>query len=391
MAKDMWTQHRRNAFIDFALKSVEEKGMDGRYGFNVLPKVNNPVEIEDERRNKVTSAFMNTIFSNPEYRIIALKLYEILIDKIRNNPNTAMHYNKNIMVVMKGSTAYTYLVKRVDDVFNYSDLDIVIYINPNLTKLVFDSLKYALNTIVLQTISQYKRTIDLMFFLDDYNNETFLPPHIIRKFKQDYQNALSALDNETGRFVSPFPMDGKCEYRNLASKNSFIIANSKVKDDTVVRVEVPHFEWCECIPLRRTPMFCSHNRTLDFNRVQGKEDGTVMKGQFDLYRIRLNTLYVPREQSRENFIQKENIVADFIDISIAAREDCELAEFWEHGQCMLVRDDATNIWISIPDGWTCMADLHKMLNVYECTEAKREKRQRRYCALKEFVESINNM
>jgi hypothetical protein len=398
-----WTPAMRNGFIETAINGDAERGNKGPYWFNVLPKNNKPDEAR-VKKELVTRALMNTIFENPQYRIIALKIYDILINKITSNPFTRAHYHRNIVVQLKGGVSYTYLMGGSSDMFPYSDVDIVVLINPNLPKHLFDAIKDTLNTLVLQTISQYKRIIDFMFFsnremmspdqIAKQSAEQFMSDELIAQFRSDYNEALARLTVEEmgaeGMFVSP--LDNK-EFRNAASRHSYILANSNVKEDSVVRVDVPHFEMCERIPLKKTPIFCSHNRTIRFNRT-GDSDNE-MRGSFDLYRIRFNNLFIPSSPSassdedcdddsasRNGRLQRENVIADFVDISISSQDDVELAQFWQSGRSMLVNDIASSMWIVIPDLVSMMNDLYKMLHVYECPESKRAKRQMRYDTLK---------
>lgn len=387
----MWTPAVRNNFITSAINSTDERGHQGQYWFNVLPKNNKPDE-ENPKKAAVTHALMNTIFINPQYRIFALKIYDILINKITSNQFTRQHFNKNIVVMLKGGCSYSYLLGSATETFPYSDIDLVIYINPNLPTSVFDNLKETLNAIVLQTISQYKRAIDFMFFSNKERMteeqirrqaaEQFIPDELIEQLKEDFIKALHDISTEDGTFVSPF--EGN-EIRNTASKYSFIIEKSIANEDAVVRVEVPHFEQCERIPLRKSPMFCTHNRTITFNRVNGDKE---VKGNFDLYRIRFNNLYMYKDNESEDpeKLYRENVTADFIDISIASQDDAELQDFWQHGRSVFVHDIHSNIWMVIPDAVTMLNDLYKMLTVYECPEAKRDKRQRRYDALSAIVQ-----
>ena len=395
MDNNVWTPMMREGFVNRAKTSSEERGNQGYYWFNVMPKITKPDE-ESPKKALVTNALMNTVFENPEYRIFALKIYDILINKLTNNPFTRQHFQKNIVVQLKGGTSYTYLLGGANTSFPFSDLDIVIFINPFLPKDLFDTLKATVSTTVLQTISQYKRAIDMMFFSNKdrltpeqaarQSAEQFLSDEFIASFKEDYNQALAEISDDEGMYVSPFE---NTEFRNMASKHSFIITESTAQEESIVRVEVPHFDGCERIPLRKTPMFCSYNETIRFNRASDSEFGFIA-GSFDLYRIRFNNLYVGKESNADGKFPRENVTADFIDISIANQDDAELYEFWTHGQTGMIKDDATNIWIVIPDLQTMLNDLHKMLYRYECPESKREKRQQRYDILKELYNK-NNM
>ena len=177
-------------------------------------------------------------------------------------------------------------------------------------------------------------------------------------------------------YLTPFESD---DIRNTCSKNSFVIRDSNVLENSVVRVEVPHFEKCERIPLRRTPLLASYNSSLSFQRENTMN--ADMKGEFDLYRLKFTGLHVTfdaeTKQSKES-----KISLDFIDVSIAHKDDAELQHFWNHGRCTQIYERSTNIWITVPDINTCLQDLHKMLFVYDCPEYKREKRRRKYEIMK---------
>lgn len=378
----IWSPEDRDEFVHAAMSSRYMRGSRGPYHFNVMPKIVGH-DNENTKRASVTSQLMNTIFSNPEYRVLALRFYVDLRMKIVNNFVTR-EAMENIAVVLKGSTAYTYMVRDADmDVFPYSDMDIVIYINPKLEPKHFDLLKSTLNTIVLQTMSQYKRTFDHMLFLDKPINTAFMDRDTIKNFKADLGAALADLDSEEGVFLSPFEDNAT---RNNVSRHSFIIADSMTKEDSVVRVEVPHFEMCEHIPLRRTPLFCSHNRSINFKRVAGNDD---MNGCFDLYRLRFNTMFLNNKNNIAEGQREYNAVtADFIDVSILAQNDAELTDFWAHGAVTSVLDRFVGIWLDIPDIDGMIHDLYKMLNVYDCPDSKREKRQVRYEMLKSIKVDI---
>lgn len=391
---DCWTPEMRDEFVRHALSTADEKGNRNQYWFNKMPKHTRPDE-ENPKRSAATQALMTTVFSKPEYRVFALKFYDILINKITSNQYTRGHFMKNIVVMLKGGTSYTFLLGACDDeVFPFSDLDVVIYINPNLSRQTFNTIKETLNILVLQTISQYKRAIDFMFFSNKermsaetarkQGAEQFISDAVIASFKEDYNAALAACDipESNGIFISPFESN---EIRNAASKYSFIIDNSTTETNSVVRVELPHFEMCERIPLKKTPMFCSHNRTINFNRVENNED--TVPGRFDLYRIRFNNLFLRESEDENKKSFRENVTADFIDITISSQEDAELIDFWQHGRTLMVNDEGSNIWLCIPDADTMLSDLYKMLNVYECPEGKKEKRQKRYDMLKQHIDS----
>jgi hypothetical protein len=394
-----WTPAERDGFVTAALSSTDKRGHSGPYWFNVLPKISSAcADHEDERRTKVTRALMKAIMTRPEYRVIALKIFDILLYKIASHPLTRRMYQRDIIVTLKGGTAYTYVVSaKWAETFPFSDLDIVIAINPYLPRDLFNRTREVLNTLVLQTISQYKRMLDHMLFLNKPIEEQILDETIIANFKEDLMAAFASLEDERGgSYISPVATP---EVRNAVSKHSVMLRDSLAQEDRVVRIEVPHFEQCERIPLRKSPVMCSHNSSIRFNRTPNAAKETI--GHFDLYRVRINCMYKRNDaQSSDDDAADasstssrgrdyDTIAADFIDISMLAQDDAELWSFWDHGQVTSVYDRFVGMWITIPDLPTMLDDLYKMLHVYECPESKRSTRELKFKVLKDVYHLKN--
>lgn len=382
-----WTPVDRNAFIKRAVdEKVELRGSKGAYWFNVMPKNANHMEIEDIKRSKVTEALAKTIYEGAggKFKGISTKIYDYIRDKLRDHPALSAFDLANISVIVKGSNAYALLLQpmiskdpSIKASFPFSDLDIVILINPHIPEVEFERIRGVAHTVVVQAISQFKRLLDHMLFLDKPFPGSFLTPDEIKEFKTIFAKNLNDADE---RFLSPFSSEA---VRNACSRNSFIIAESQGHTDSVVRVEVPHYDKCECIPLRKTPLFCSYNETLEFNRAIEK-DILSLKAKFNLYRMKINVMYLADSEESED-LREEKVTADFIDISIANRDDSELLDFWAHGRCIAVADFSIHNWICIPDIHTCISDLTKMLYVYECPEYKKEKRQNKLNIMKNIA------
>lgn len=374
---DPWTALERDDFIKNALNSTEQKGQKGYYRFNVYPKLSGiSIDTEDIHKTRMTNALAHTVFmKNPEYRLIPLKFYDVLVQKIKTSAFVNEHFMSTFFVILKGSTAYNFLLQDtyVND-FPYSDMDIVIYINPFISSDLFNALRASLNSILLQVLSQYKRTIDHMLFLkrDNPVSSGFMNESTIEQFKTDLKTAFEEISDNNNTYITPFE---SAEIRNGCSKHSFVIRDSQAIENSVVRVEVPHFEKCERIPLRRTPLLASYNSSLNFKR-ENKIDAD-MKGEFDLYRLKLTCLHMSYDEEK-NESKEHKISIDFIDVTIANKEDSELVDFWMHGRCIQLYETTTDIWVTLPDINTCLQDLYKMLFVYECPEYKREKRMRKY-------------
>jgi hypothetical protein len=375
---EAWNPTQRDEFIDFARNSENHKGHKGPYNFSVFSKSTGN-ESDDPRKSFVTQVLADTIFNkNPAYRAISLKVYELLIQKIVNHNFLYQFFWNDIVVMLKGGNAYAFMLdENYPEDFNFSDLDIMIYINPYLPSDLFSQIREALSIVVLQTISQYKRTLDHMLFINKPINDSFLSDELIEEFKKDFNEALVASKPFDGTFISPFESD---VIRNNVSKNSFVLVNSLVVDDSVVRVEVPHFNKCERIPLRKTPLFASYNTTISFKR----DDEQTLDGDFDLYRLRFNCLYNSVDLNDE--IKEERITADFIDISIAYQQDAELLDFWNRGKSINFLEKNIGIWIVLPDLDTCINDLNKMINIYDCPDNKKAKREIKYKKMIEIAQ-----
>lgn len=381
---DPWTPLTRDEFISHALTSSETKGQKGPYKFQQYPKLSSSVDVEDVPKTLMTEALARTIFDkDPRYRIFSLKFYDLLIQKIKTSAFVNAHFMSTFYILLKGSTAYRFILgDAYAQDFPHSDLDIVIYINPFIPPQLFESLRSSLNSILLQVISQYKRALDYMLFLGKTTPECFIDEKTISDFKNDLMSAFNDISSENNMFLTPFESD---EIRNSCSKYSFIIRDSLVQDNTVVRVEVPHYEKCERIPLRKTPIMASYNSSLNFQREN--KVGADMKGEFDLYRLKITGMHVSfDEETHES--KEHRIPMEFIDVSIANKDDAELISFWSHGRCIQLYDNVTNIWVTLPDINTCLQDLHKMLFVYECPEHKREKRMKKYTLLQSICTNI---
>lgn len=367
---DPWTPADRNAFIDSARTSDALRGQKGPYHFKVLPKLNGN-DFEDPKRTAVNEALAKCIFENPKYRIFSLKFYQLLVDKIRGSVFVNQHFMTNFFIILKGGTAYKFILGDFHkDDFSFSDLDIIICINPFLSDDLFNALRYSLHTILMQVISQYKRALDHMLFLNRPSPDWVVDQEIINSFKEDIKTAFESITGFEGNFITPFEND---ELRNSCSKNSFMIMDHLTKPENVVRVEVPHFEKCERIPLRKTPLVASFNSSIKFNR----DKNNTMVGEFDLFRLKFTTAYIGFNEDVEDMYE-EKIASDFIDVSIPSKHDSELIDFWQYGKCMNIYVPEINIWVVVPDIPTCIMDLHKMLYIYECPEHKKEKRERRY-------------
>lgn len=412
----VWSPADRDKLIDDAKCSTELGGKRDRYRFKVYVRKDDPTQEEKQReqlhaqlQSSLTEILAKVVYTkNPKYKYLSLGFYYTLIDKIRSSKRLANMLWKDIVVPIKGANAYAYLTNDVEN-FPYSDLDITVYINPNLPEDVFDMVKEQLRILARQAISQHKRMLHKMFFVDDddfkrshmYHQTVLMDEETISQFKQDYNAAIAEFNTNNAygvRVVSPFESR---EARDRCSRNSIVLTKSTAHENAVVKIEVPHFHMCETIPLNRSPFFASDNDSIDFKR-----DGSSLDGKFDLTRIRFGSsvVFANEDEDEDNSDKEyfESMAADFIDLSIPSRGDAELHDFWNTARMETILDkdvcewrvqrgyefEPITCWLVVPNVSTCISDLYKMLHVYECPENKKVKREARYNALKKIAEKL---
>lgn len=376
----VWSALDRNEFINEAINSKLDYGYKNQYKYKTFPKTLG-IDIQDLRRSSLTDCLAKTIFngSNPIYRKISIEFYNTLIKKLSTSIYTSVFMGHDIIVLQKGSNAYAYLTGENDEYFKFSDSDIMIYINPYLPIHIFNEIKTNVKIIVMQTLSQYKRLLDCMFFMNRPIDNPLFNQETINAFKKEYKDNLMSISiddiPENAEILSPFESD---EIRNFCSRNSCIIINSRSQENTIVMVDVPHYDKSERIPLRKSPLFCSVNETIDFSR----DKDNILIGHFDLFRMRFNNMYI--ETDNDKITCQERVTSDFIDVSIPAQNDAELLDFWQRGKCLYIYEKYVGMWIMIPDMQSCINDLYKMLTIYDCPESKKNKRIQKYNKLLEI-------
>lgn len=386
--RHIWTAQERDLWIENATNSKVNRGHQFGYNFHVVPKVEHVDD--DQRRSLMTQAIAELVYTkDPKYRCLSLGFYDILMSKMMTHPFISQYVWKDVVVILKGSNAYALLIPDRTDELSFSDLDIMVYINPYLSDDLFDLIAKNMRIIVLQTMSLYKKTLDHMFFLDIADPDIkykWMDESTIENFKRDHIECMQRIGA-----ISVFESK---EVRNVCSRHSFMLVNNSMYSDKVVKIEVPHFEKCDRIPLRKTPFFTSYNNTINF----GNDDHLR---NIELFRIKCNNLiltpidsvfvnFVYNENGQvklliEQKVQEERIPADFIDVTIASKGDCELLDFWNNGRFVNVLDVNTGVWLAIPDIKSCIKDLYKMLHVYDCPESKRSKRLRKYNLLLSYM------
>ena len=404
--KDVWTPHMRDAWIEDAVHATKQRGYRGKnYKFFAMPKALGGVQNESPIKDKLSQAMARTINHKSEenrhpFKQIPMRIFPRLVENLRrDNYLRALIDTGDLVVFIKGSAAYPYIAPNDPELRAGGDIDIGVYINPHINKTTFNITKMSTMRIVMQTLSQYKRCLDQMLFAEDGIGNTTKTAKIIRDvfldenqlgaFKTEIEKALE----ETGfEFKSPFV---NTNVRNSVSRQSFIIADSLVNEEDVLHVDIPHFEMCENIPLKRTPLVCSHNRTIRFERCAadsvafGSISPVRALGSFDLFRLKLNVMLTNTDNNTAT------CSAEFIDITVPRQDDAELLEFFKKDgtsspPTQICWDYELECEVRVPTVETAIADLFRILYIYACPESKMGKRYARYKRLLEIRASISD-
>lgn len=401
-SRNLWTPEERNLWVEDALTSEKERGVRNGFHYSMMLKqMDNSSPPDENKRQFATAALASALYSkHPLFKRLSLCLYKAIMHRIGENSFISlMHKKRNFVIMIKGSNAYKMLLRQRAQDIDYSDLDIIVFINPNLEDEMFEQIRSSISILITQVLSRFKKDLDnTLFSHEDKMEEGILRKDLVKQFKECYKEVLKNQEFQEGNegaVVSPFENDN---IRNACSKRSFVIYESKAKTDHVVRIEIPHFDKCEFIPLRKTPLVVSHNRTIRFDR---DIEGTMI-GEFELFRLRLNNVFVPYNHehdgdtevselnddtkseksaaSSEPHYRYKIIPADFIDINIPSKRDAELLDFWNTGgyrRCYEVYDRCVGANIMIPNVNECIRDLDNMLHKYTNTSLKIEKRKKR--------------
>jgi hypothetical protein len=388
MQQQIWTHGDRQAWVNRAIRCPYGNGMQNGYKYVSFPLETDGC-FEDEKRAFATSCLADVVMNdNPVFRKLSLGFYHALIQKVYENSFLMMNYmNRNFVILVKGSNGYKFLMGNVPEIaeMEHSDMDISILINPFMPPDLFSKIKESIVICVSQVMSRYKRDLDNTLCSNTYNGGGMLSAEEVKAFKDAYAEALCDKEVDGGVLVSPFTDDIT---RNECSRKSFIINKSVAEENQVVRIEVPHLNRCERIPLKKSPFVVSHNNTISFKRDKKGQ----FQGEFDLIRLRLNNMFMfnnsspssdadsPTQGSPNGQVRQKVVPADFIDVSIPSQQDAQLVDFWMHGgifRCIVVEEPATGIRLVVPNVDECIRDLHDMLYVYDHNQIKVEKRKER--------------
>lgn len=358
------TPEELDELVDTATRSVEEKGKIHECYYKLLDKIEGASEVSETRQN-ITDALGKLIYSeNGKYCKMSLQVFQELYKKL------SWYGPKCVKLFIKGKNAIALQL----DGFDFSDLDIGIYINPDMSKENFDKIYSEVNVVCGQVIAKHKQNLDRTFFRTREGVPGLFDNDLKIEFEEKHIEAFKFVD-VTSCFVSS-------DIRNFASASSIMLTDSVEYKDRVVRIELPHFKNAERIPLDRTPIFCSVNDTI----CKVFDDGR--KCNINLYRIKLGAI-VESESSGDSddctededtpSIVASKTSADFVDITIPKQDDSELLDFAKNFG--FERNSPLTSFV-LWNGWKvtcssiveCVRDLEKGVSLFDCPQSKKDKK-----------------
>jgi len=343
-----------------AAKSCTEKsGKVHDCYFKVMDLMGGAMEISKERQD-MTNVLGNMVYgNNGEFSAVSLSCFNELYRRL------AWYGQETVKVVIKGNNAIAFQMPGIP----FSDLDIVVYINPTLAKDVFDKVYADVSVVCGQVISKHKQMIDRTFFRTRDGADTLFDASYKEAFVKTHVTEFDKV-GATSCFISD-------DIRNASSSNSIYITASEVTPEKVVRIDMPHYDRAERVPLDFTPVFCSINDTIY------KKSETDRVSHLALYRIKWGSLYevTSSDSASESggSTTASRMAADFIDISLLGQDDTELLDFASRGG--FVRNSPLTTF-RFWNGWRitcasineCVMDLMKGIELFDCPPTKKEKK-----------------
>jgi len=399
-------QHRE---LVIAAKAATEDGSlhDARWSlFKDEPR---GVQEINPMRQHMTDCLGEAIYDlqHPECAQLGLAFYKALFN------NFARFYGPGQVVVrLKGGNAAAFMMgvrynnptMLKADGFTFGDLDIDVLINPTMSKPEFDRVSATVKTVIGQTLAVHKRKMDKAFFKPSSDAEAY-SFFATDELKWNFAERLcSKVATVAGAHCS-MTSDVR---RNQSSNVSYLITRSD--NDSVaepgtkrrLKIEQPHLDRAERVPLKFSPLYVTVNDTINCTRtdvVDGAEVET--KVSFTLSRMKLSNLVVRPEAtgrvrvylevggaddriSVQIVVPYEKVSADFIDVWVGNQDDGELIDFERRGG---FRGELThmahvfNVPVIMPTLAELRREYSRLLHVYDCPESKRERRERKLAAI----------
>lgn len=430
-----WTPNLRDEWINYSVSSpigTDCDNLDGYMFLHMEKPSSNMDEYErcDLYRSFATYCLSQAVYeSYPIHKRISLCFYETLMSRIDKNSFLALMLKKgHFMVLINGNNAHKMLLTHFPETqgIDYTDLDITMYINPNLDEDLFEKIKQSLVILTSQVMSRYKKDLDALLFLnggDSGADECILDKSSAEEFKEYYTSLITSYDEEEEEgydMLSPFQSD---KIRNLCSEKSYMTLDSEIDADYVVCVEVPHLPMCEFIPLQKTPFVLSYNNSIMYDRdVEGK-----YLAHYNTFKLQLNNMLVPYTISEtttdpeivwEEIASQDNdtdtvytltycktpspkiydhdsrmiVPSNFLIVSIPCQDDAQLLDFWKrrgyNNKCREIYDDSIHYPMLVPNVNECIRELTNTLNVYTNRHTLDEEIQQRITDLTALLHNI---
>ena len=380
-----------------------------------LPESQSDMHVENVWATKYTQLVSELLYEK-DYGVfqgLTLSFYAMVMERIESTSYLRMcHNNGNLKVILKGSNAQNFLLKDMimhKDIdlsafspsnLKMSDLDIVVMIRYTLPPDVFAQIQKSMHILLTQCLSLHKKNIDQVFFMNRPTTEQSVRLHNMCRDKLGLQNDAMVdyfrscySDMVEKHFDSPSVLTDHT-MRNGCSRNSFII--HKDEDGDTLKKEIPSFDRCEKLPLKRTPLFCSYNDTPYVKNEHYTRN-------FDLYRLKLNQQVrvpvenaTPRVKVNLNVLDIEegggvslaldlhpvmkrmHVSCEFIDVTLLKQDDTELKEMWDmdtFNQVNILHPTMTLPRVFVPTLSSCIRDTENVLRVYESPDWKKNKRE----------------
>ena len=355
---------QREELLAAAKATTEKYGKLHDCHFKLMDVVTGAQEVSKDRQD-MTQALGNVIYGNGGvFSGVSLACFHELYRRMYK------FGSENVKVVIKGANAIAFQCKDVP----FSDLDIIVYINPSMSAEDFQAVYKEVSVICGQVISKHKQMLDRTFFRPREGMDTFFNEVGQEAFKTSHILEMNKA-GMTSCFVSS-------EIRNASSANSIYITKSLACEDKVVRIDMPHYEKAERLPLDHTPVFCSINDTI---RKKDTETGRIT--DLTLFRIKWGSIIEVdttddslSESSESGGTTASRIAADFVDITVLNQDDSELKDFFKRGgfrpRSPLTAFVNWGYWkLTCSSISECIVDLQKGIDLFDCPETKKDKKR----------------
>lgn len=391
------------------------------------------VPVENIWATKYTQCLSELLYEK-DYGVfegLTLSFYTMVMERIESTSYLRICRDRgDLKVILKGSNAQNVMLKRIiathdvdlsgfsPDVLKMSDLDIVVLIRYTLPEAVFQQIQKSMHVLLTQCLSLHKKNIDQVFFMNRPTNDQsaslyakcrdklgFANDAMVDYFRACHESMMEKHFGSPSIFTDSFT-------RNGCSRNSFVIC--KDEDGDTLKKEIPSFERCEKLPLKRTPLFCSFN---DTPYVESQDPMHPYTRNFDLYRLKLNQqVRVPVENatprikvelnaldieegdgvaltlSEQPVTKRQYVSAEFIDVTVLRQNDTELKEMWDMDtfeEVPILHPTHAPTIVTVPNLASCMRDTENVLRVYESPDWKKAKREEKLAFMRQILYSLS--